>query len=141
MWKNNRWVWLLLAVPVLAVAADETAQKLAYDGQTLAFWVLLAGTQVVVLVGHAASSLGAWAQWHDSSGSVQDARVRRYDLLQKLCVSLFAGNLVYLAGVYHLALDHVQAIISAGVASWGGDKFLAPLLGRVVAVFQPQQKG
>jgi hypothetical protein len=60
---------------------------------------------------------------------------RRLKILQGLVVALLAGNIAYYGGYYYFTLAEIACFIAAAVAAWGGDKFLTPLLQRVLELF------
>ena len=125
-----RSTWILTLVPMLAYSAEQTARTLEGDSTTSAFWYLLLAVQVLSLIGHIASSLGEWAQWHDTSGSQLDIKSRRYRLMQGGAVSILAGNIAYFGGYYLVSIGHIEALISSAMAAWAGDRFLTPLMER-----------
>lgn len=116
---------LLLAVVPLSVAAEQLVQ--AFDPSASRFWAALAAVQVLWLFGYAASSLPVWAKWPD--GTVGD----RLTIVQGALVAGLAGNIAYYGGYYYAGFAEVACYIGSGVAGWGGDKFLTPVLQRVNA--------
>ena len=123
--------WLLFAVPPAALAAE----RLLLDSATGAFWGVLGAVQALCLLGHAAASLSTWAAWRDE-GTVAEVRARRFHLAQGVAVSLLAGNATYYGGVYVGMYGIAESLIGASLAAWGGDRFLGPVLERVVEMLR-----
>jgi hypothetical protein len=118
---------LLASVPLAALAAEQAVRM--FEPGTVRFWVTLGAVQMLWLVGYGASSLPAWAKWPD--GTMQD----RLTIVSGVITSGIAGNIGYYGGYYLVGLAEISCFISTGLAGWGGDKFLTPLLGRVVTAF------
>jgi len=116
---------LLLAVVPLSVVAEQLVR--AFDPEAPRFWAALAAVQVLWLFGYAASSLPTWAKWPD--GALAD----RLSIVQGALVSGLAGNIAYYGGYYYAGFAEVACFIGSGVAGWGGDKFLTPVLDRINA--------
>ena len=119
--------FLLASVPLVALAAEQAVR--AFEPGTLRFWVTLGAVQMLWLVGYGASSLPAWAKWPD--GTMQD----RLMIVSGVITSGVAGNIAYYGGFYYAGFAEIACFIGTGLAGWGGDKFLTPLLGRVVTAF------
>ena len=115
----------MLAVIPLSVAAESLVRS--FDPSAPRFWASLAAVQFLWLLGYTASSLPVWAKWPD--GALAD----RLTILQGVVVSGLAGNVAYYGGYYHVGFAEVVCFIGAGIAGWGGDKFLTPILQRVNA--------
>ena len=118
---------LLASVPFVALGAEQVVR--VFEPGTVRFWATLAAVQLLWLVGYGASSLPAWAKWPD--GTTQD----RLTIVSGVITSGIAGNIGYYGGYYLVGLAEIACFISTGLAGWGGDKFLTPLLGRVVTAF------
>ncbi len=116
---------LLALVPLAALAAEQLVR--AFEPSGLRFWVTLAAVQILWFVGYAASSLPAWAKWPD--GTVLD----RLTIIQGVVTGALAGNICYYGGLYYLDIAEVACFIGTGLAGFGGDKFVSPLLSRLHA--------
>lgn len=113
---------LLLMVPFTAYAADTAAK--AMDFTSLATWITLGAVMLLTLAGYAGSSLPQWAGW------VQGDLTTRLQLAAGLITALLAGNFAYFLA-RHLDMPGIVCFMAATAGGWGGDKFLAPLLGRL----------
>lgn len=120
--------FVLALVPLVALAAEQVVR--VFEPGTVRFWVTLGAVQLLWMFGYAASSLPLWAKWPD--GTVQD----RLTIVQGVVVGCIAGNIAYFGGYYIGNLAEIACFIGTGLAGWGGDKFLTPLLGRVVAAYE-----
>lgn len=118
---------MMAAVPVAALAADFTMRSM--DLGSPRWWATLAFVQAVILVGYGASSLALWAGWRDGPLAT------RLTLIQGVLTALLAGNAAYFLGVTAGTLPDIPSMIVAGVAGWGGEKFLTPILQRINDVF------
>jgi len=101
----------------------------ALGGEQALVWAFF-GVQLVSVAGHAAASLVDWADWADKSGAPVDIARRRLKLLQGLAISLLAGNACYY-GSSHLGVGEIPGLLGSGIAAYGGDRFLTPLLTRL----------
>ena len=45
--------------------------------------------------------------------------------------SLFAANIAYYGGYYYTGAAEIASWLAAGIAAFGGDKFVSPLLSRI----------
>lgn len=122
--------WGLLGLaPFAAVLAGEVQRTL--EPGSGRFWFALFAVQVLVAIGHAASSLPDWARWKDTSGGEVAVAERRLKLLQGLVLAALAGNIAYFGGHHYYSLPEIPSFIAAALAAYGGDKFLSPLLSRL----------
>jgi hypothetical protein len=128
--RLSPWV-LLLVLPAVAFAAAQAT--LSIDAEAPRFWVALAVVQLVGFFGWSVSSLPDLAQWKDHSGGDVAIAERRLKILQGILMSLFAANLAYYGGYYYSGLAELPSFLAAGLAAFGGDKFVLPLLTRATA--------
>lgn len=118
--------WLFLLAPVIAFAT-ETA--LHADMSTLEFWLTLLCVQGLTMIGYGASSLALWAKWPD--GSLE----QRLTIVQGMLVAGLAGNIGYYYSYYSMAFPQIGSFTLAALCSFGGDKFVSPLVTRAVTLF------
>jgi hypothetical protein len=126
--------WLLALVPLAAFAADQAVHSI--DPGAPRFWVALGAVQVLSLVGYAASSLPQWAGWIKDTGGPVAVLERRLKIVQGMVIALLAGNCAYYGGHHYWGLAEILAFGTAAMASYGGDKFLSPLMSRIATMFQ-----
>lgn len=127
--KNDVLLFMALTLPGLVIAADRGE---AIQLSQLLVWVIqFIAVQGISLMAHGASSLTEWAQWKDDSGTPVELATRRLKVVQGLMVSIFAGNVAYYGLQVTTQTDDVPSLILAGVAAYGGDKFLTPILARI----------
>ncbi len=119
---------LVLALVPLSVAAEQLVR--GFDAGAPRFWAALVAVQFLWAIGYAASSLPVWAKWPD--GALQD----RLTIVQGVVVSGLAGNIAYYGGFYYIGFAEIACFIGSGLAGWGGDKFLTPLLSRLTAAIE-----
>ena len=117
----------LVLVPLAARAAEQLARD--FEPGTTRFWFTLAAVQVLWAIGYAASSLPAWAKWQDGT------RLDRLTIVQGVVVAGMAGNICYYGAFYYMGAAEIASFICSGLAGFGGDKFLAPLIGRLHTAF------
>lgn len=130
----HRTAWLLLLLlPLAAIAAEQAVRSI--DASSVRFWIAGAAVQVLAVFGWSASSLPELAKWRDTTGGDVAIAERRLKILQGLAVAGLACNIAYYGGYYYLGVAEIGCFIAAAIAAWGGDKFLAPLLQRLVAAF------
>jgi len=114
-----RAAFLLAAIIPAASAAEQVSRTIQGDFR---FWIVAVAVQVLWSIGYLASSFSQWANWPDGT------RLEKFQLIQGIFTSLFAGNVAYYGGYYYVECPEVAAFISAGAAGFGGDKFLTPLM-------------
>lgn len=124
--QRQQW-WLLWLLPTVVLAAEQVALVSGVTEIILIFF----GVQLVSVVGHGAASLTDWAQWGDRSGSSVDMYARRLKLVQGLLLSGLAGNAFFYGSQQMADLSEIPALLGAGVAAYGGDRFLTPILTRI----------
>jgi len=120
-------VWLLLFAFPYATAAEQMSRSLIGDTR---FWVVAAAVQVLGVIGYLASSLAQWAKWPDGT------LIERLALVQGSVTALLAANIAFYGGYYYVECPEIVAFIAAAVASWGGDKFISPILVRITGRIQ-----
>lgn len=130
-----RTSWLLLVLLGVAGGALAEAAVRVVDPGATRFWIAFAAVQILAVFGYSASSLPEWAKWKDITGGDVAIAERRLKILQGMVVALLAGNIAYYGGYYYFALAEIGCFIGAAVAAWGGDKFLTPLLQRLLEIF------
>lgn len=128
------WWWFPALVPLAAAAAEQAVR--AADPGAPRFWAALAAVQVLALFGYAASSLPQWAGWIDDTGGAVAVLERRLKIVQGLVIAILAGNLAYFGGFYCFAWPEIPCFGAAAMASYGGDRFLSPLLSRLTGRIQ-----
>lgn len=114
-----------LAVPVVAFAASATLDTLPVNDR---FWGALLAVQFITALGYLASSLPTWARWLDDEATLE----QRLSVISGALTAVLAGNVAYFGALHYMHVAEVGAFISSGVAAWGGDKFLTPILQRIV---------
>lgn len=125
-----RALWLIvicMCVPLAAYAAASFSEQAG----TARFWAAAAAVQVLSLFGYAGSALPDWAQWVDDTGGLVAIAERRLKILKGMVLAFLAGNVAYFGGYYLAGAPEIACFIAAAVAAYGGDKFLAPVLGRI----------
>lgn len=132
MYRATWWLPFLL-LPAAGALAEQAVRSV--DASTARFWIAFAAVQLLSVFGYSASSLPEWAKWRDITGGDVAIAERRLRILQGLMVSVLAGNIAYYGGYYYFVLAEIGCFIGAAIAAWGGDKFLTPLLGRLVEIF------
>lgn len=116
---------LFFALVPMAAIAQQVAR--AMEPGTFRFWATLAAVQVLWAVGYLASSLPGWAKWQDG------VLLERLQIVQGMLVAGLGGNIAYFGGYYGLEMAEITCFISTGIAGYGGDRFVSPLLGRLTA--------
>jgi len=130
---RHAW-WLLAWVPLAAYAAELALR--AFDPGSERFWAALAAVQVLSLLGYVSSSLPQWAGWIDDTGGAVAILERRLKIIQGLVVAILSGNAAYFAGYHYFAMAEILCFGASAGASYGGDKFLSPLLSRAATMVQ-----
>jgi hypothetical protein len=114
-------VLLAMMVPQIAFAAEAQIVQMP---PTLAQMITFAIVQLISACAYLSASLADWAAWKDSTGTERERAERRLKLIQGAMVGLFAGNVVYYAGVA-AGMDGLTGLIGAGVGAYGGERTLA----------------
>lgn len=125
--------WVLWFLPCAALATEEITTA---EGIISALLIFL-GVQFVSLVGHGAASLPDWAQWSDQDGTRVEVAARRLKIIQGLLISILAGNISFYGGQYYAGLHEIPGLIGSGMAAYGGDRFLTPILSRITGRSPP----
>lgn len=89
------------------------------------FLALFGFAQLLAVIGYLASSLPLWAGWIDGT------TLQRLTIVQGLLVAVLAGNVAFFLAVEY-GLSQILSMMAAAAGGYGGDKFLMPLLNRVV---------
>lgn len=114
----------LFWVPALAQAAEAiTSRALTFDGRFLVAHLFV---MFLSVCGWAGSSLPKVAGWVDG---VKE----KLEILQGIIIAQIAGGIAYYGGFYLMPgygyqLAEVACFMATIVASWGGDRFMTPLL-------------
>jgi len=114
-------VLLAMMVPQLAYAAEAQIVQMP---PTFAQMITFAIVQLISACAYLSASLADWAAWKDSTGTDVERSGRRLKLIQGAMVGLFAGNVVYYAGVA-AGMDGLTGLIGAGVGAYGGERTLS----------------
>ena len=101
------------------------------DISTRAFWLLWAGVQALSLFGYLASSLPAWARWHDGTAE------ERLTLISSALSALLTGNVIYYGGYYYYDMSKVVCLIAAVGGGFLGEKILNPIFSKIFAQVKP----
>jgi len=134
--KNEVLLFMFLTLPGLVIASNhgESIQL----SQLVVWAIQFVAVQGISLMAHGASSLTEWAQWKDDSGTPVELATRRLKVIQGLIISILAGNVAYYGIQFTTEkIDEVPSLILAGVAAYGGDRFLTPILQRITGRQQP----
>ena len=123
-----------LAVPVVVFAAGDVQNTLPVNDR---FWGALLAVQCITALGYFASSLPTWARWLDDQATME----QRLAVVSGALTAVMAGNVAYFGSLYYMHTAEVSAFISSGVAAWGGDKFLTPILQKIVGSSTGERNG
>lgn|SRR5574337_94097 len=121
----------LLALPVVALAADQAVRSIENEFRTSTFAISLVAVQVLWFMGYCASSLPMWAGWKD-----QDSK-QRLMVVAGMFASACLGNIVYYGGLYGADLKPINCFIGAILGGFAGEKGLTMLVDRYTAKVEP----
>jgi hypothetical protein len=127
--------WLVVPLaPLAALAADQAVRGL--EPGSLRFWGAMGAVQFCALLGYGCSSLKQWAGWIDDAGGRVTVLERRLRIVQGMLIGFLAGNAAYYGGFYYFGLAEVPCFVAAAFGAFGGEKFIAPAVGRLSGMFK-----